>query len=119
MKYLTFPASAKDSWSLIYEGLLNTPKGFDRKQLRIVVKIQDKLETLAVKTEAGFEFSGVAQVLPLEDAELSVLREALEAVPWRASGARFVCLAFDILDHATSKVPLGVINETEQAKGQS
>ena len=82
----------------LYDGILNTPRGFKGSETRVVEKLLDKIEAIGKQAEVNgipsYEMNG-GGVLELTPMESKLAYEALDAVPW---SGRFVRIANKIKD---------------------
>lgn len=99
-----------ERFEVMYEGLLNTPRGFTApSETRIVGKVLSKLEELGHQTEVmgirTYRMNGemVSPDLPLTEEELSLVTEALKAVKWMGRSARQVSDLFETFEKAPSE----------------
>ncbi len=133
MKELKFAGDdAQDHFEIVYDGLLQTPRGFAAPtETRVVSSILDKLEEIAkpeeisgpggrsLKTFRLNELDALtgASVL-LENAEYSLLTEALKEVKWLAGAAKKATAAMDWLEGATDWKPK-LVEEEASGKEES
>lgn len=97
-----------ERFEVMYEGLLNTPRGFTAvSETRIVGKVLSKLEELGHQTEVAgirtYRTNGEVVVAELTDEELSLVTEALKAVKWMGRSARQVNDLFDAFEKVPSE----------------
>lgn len=104
MKVLDFStADGALYYDVVYGGLLTSPRGFSKKETRVVSAVLDKLEAIGKPTGKGggvaFELNQFAtnRAVELEDAEFVLLCEALDAVVWTTEGARKAAKTFEWL----------------------
>lgn len=94
----------KDKFEVVYNGLLNSQRGFDApSETRMVTKILDKMEKNAEAFDDGGTKSyrvpeGKTVTVELPDEEYKLLTEAIKAVKWTARVARKVSDVVEWLD---------------------
>src|SRR2546428_9303004 len=82
-----------ESYEILYDGLTGSSRGFEApSETRIVSRILDKLEEIGLPTERGgvktFALVDGGGTVRLEDAEYSLMGEAIRSVKWTARAAR-------------------------------
>jgi hypothetical protein len=101
---LTFPADvleSADRYQMIYDGLTNTPRGFNAPaEGRVFVAILEKFEAIGTpKTlpngTATYVFNGIGGNVELNDAEYALAKSALDEVKWLAPSVRRAIAVLD------------------------
>lgn len=104
---------ASDYFEIIYDGLLQTPRGFAApSETRIIGAVQDKLEAIANAIDVGEGGRSLATyrlnevealsngMIYFEDAEYNLILAALKEVKWLTAAARKATAAMDWFEEA-------------------
>lgn len=105
-KFLEGPA---ELYEIMYDGIVGSPRGFDKSEARIIGRVLSKLEKIGTTTEREkrktFALKDEDHVVELEDTEFKLAIEALEAIRWTALFSRKAADMFDWLDATPKERP--------------
>lgn len=103
MKTVVFTPQNEEEFKMVYEGLAGSPRGYSETELRVINRVQDKLEGIGIPVE-GEENRATFALLPdggkleLEDAEFKLLMDALRKVRWMFKAARSAEKMYKLLE---------------------
>lgn len=104
MRYMYFDQPhARDIYEMLYDGIVNAPRGYDKNEVRVISKVYDKLEEIGKAVERNgrttYELAQKGLFIVIEEVELSLVNSALGTIRWIGTHARLASELFDWLDN--------------------
>jgi hypothetical protein len=112
----------KELYEILYDTITNTPRGFEKSEARVFGRVLSKLESIGHSIERtpktkSFDLNDDGGIVSLEDAEYSLMMDALNSVQWNAKYVRKADSLYTWLDSAPKELPELKIVPDEPASG--
>src|SRR4051812_47393947 len=86
----------KEVYETLYQSTVNTPRGYEgATENRTIGKVFDKLEKIGVKEGEEYKLENTGVEVKLEDAEYSLVMEALKVIKFRGQFSRLATEMFE------------------------